>query len=449
MKWDELLIQERLYDPDYDVQPNRPLYTQDADRIVFSAPFRRLANKTQVHPLYDNDHIHHRLIHSVETSLVGRSLGMSVGHWLEQEGHIDGKGEMTRHALAGIVNAACLAHDIGNPPFGHSGEEAIGTWFSERFDANQGLFAHAKVDHGVKAELCKFEGNAQGFRLIAKLEMYRNMGGMRLSLPVLGAFQKYPARARTSKYLGEAHYIGLKKFGVFEAEWDVFVDVSEKLGLIEGQSEHGTWFKRHPLVYLVEAADDICYEILDLEDAFISGDLEEQAVINALKPIANPNRNVSNMSPEERIAFFRARSIGKAIESCVEAFKENYELIMCGDFNSSLIKTCALDSAFSEISKIAKRQIFTARRKTELEVSGRNVIRSVLDGVSPIFEDLAANDWDEEALSSHNIQVKRALNLDFRDAKCHNTGLHCLADFVSGMTDRYAVKTSKLLRGVL
>lgn len=446
MAWEKLLLQQRLSDPDYTAQANRPLFTQDADRIVFSAPFRRLANKTQVQPLYENDHVHHRLIHSVETSMVGRSLGMSIGHWLEEEGKFDDLEDVNRFVVAGTVQAACLAHDIGNPPFGHSGEDAIGSWFEEKFEQNSGLFRDANV--GLKDELCKFEGNAQGFRLIARQEMYRNSGGMRLSLPVLGAFQKYPARARTSEYLGRDKYVGLKKFGVFEGEWEVFQKVATELGLMEEMSDQGSWYRRHPLVYLVEAADDICYEILDLEDAFSSGDLDEETVIKALRPIANPNKNTSFFSAEEKVAFFRAKSIGNAIAACVEAFKANYTDIMMGTFNSSLVEASDLASPFSAISDIAKRQIFTARRKTELEVSGRTIIRRTLDGIIPLFEDLQDKSWDSDKLKSHNQQIMRALDLDFREVDKSESALHCLADYVSGMTDRYAVKVSKMVSGI-
>ena len=211
MDWARLLDGHRLQDPAYAERPNRPTYVQDSDRITFSAPFRRLANKTQVHPLYDNDHIHHRLIHSIETSSVGRSLGMEVGDWLEQQ-EVVPAGE--RHKIAGIIGTACLAHDIGNPPFGHSGEEAIGRWFAEKFASDAPLFS--ELDPDLRLEFEKFEGNAQGFRILTRLEMNRP-GGMRLTHGTLGAFIKYPVTARVRKSIA-VHDGGLKKFGVFESE---------------------------------------------------------------------------------------------------------------------------------------------------------------------------------------------------------------------------------------
>ena len=444
MEWAELLRQERLGDETYQAEEHRPLFTQDADRIVFSEPFRRLANKTQVHPLYEHDHIHHRLIHSVETSSVGRSLGLAVGHWLDVERKVLPSG-VDKFTVGGTVQAACLAHDIGNPPFGHSGEAAIGSWFEEYFE-RQGILSD--VSDGVKKELVKFEGNAQGFRILTKLEMYETNGGMRLSLPVLGAFQKYPTRARTSDHLGKAHYVGLKKFGVFEDEWDVFCSISEKLGLFEESSDHGSWYRRHPLVYLVEAADDICYEIVDLEDAFTSGDLDENTVISALRPIAKKNEDLSQSTPAAQIAYLRSVSIGSAISACVESFKENYEEIMTGEFNSSLVEASTLSQEFSEIHGLASSRIFTARRKTELEVSGRSVLRRALTSLLPLYEDLAKKEWDANRLGSHFQQVIRALDLKLELVSDNATALHSMADFVSGMTDRYAVKVSKQLSGI-
>ena len=444
MNWEKLLIQERLGDAEYVAEEHRPLHTQDADRIVFSEPFRRLANKTQVHPLYEHDHIHHRLIHSVETSSVGRSLGLSIGHWLEKEKKVLPP-QADKFTVGGTVQAACLAHDIGNPPFGHSGEDAISSWFEEYFEKQGRL---SQVDDGIKKELVKFEGNAQGFRILTRLEMYKQNSGMRLSLPVLGSFQKYPARARTADFLGKERYVGLKKFGVFEDEWSIFAETAERIGLLVETSEHGSWYRRHPLVYLVEAADDICYEIVDLEDAFTSGDLDEDTVIDALRPISGKNGELQGDTPAAQIAYLRSISIGSAISACVAAFQENYEGIMQGEFNSSLIEASSLSEEFSRIHGLARKRIFTARRKTELEVSGRSVIRRVLDSLLPLYEELSQRDWDTEKLGSHFQQVIRAIDLNLDLVDSNATALHSMADFVSGMTDRYAVRVSKQLSGI-
>jgi dGTPase len=447
MEWQKLLLQERFGDPEYVQEPHRPLYVQDADRISFSAPFRRLANKTQVHPLYENDHIHHRLIHSVETSSVGRSLGMSVGHWLEETQRVD---IGAKHIIAGTVQAACLAHDIGNPPFGHSGEAAIGTWFEDRFANRQGLFG--EIDSNKWLEFENFEGNAQGLRLLTRLEMYFNDGGMRLSHAVLGAFQKYPGTAQTLESVRaelQKPYCGAKKFGVFEAEYEAFTIIAEKCGLIQVDFGKQIWWRRHPLVFLVEAADDICYNILDLEDAFTANDLSFDRVIELMEPICGkPNRDLGSASTSELISYYRARSIGSAIAACVDAFKDNYEEIMSGEFSTSLVEESTKADEFATIKDVMKREIFSAKRKTELEVGGRNVIRKTMDGLYPVFEDLAHCKWEPAKLTNYNQKVVRALNIDLRLAKSPYDALHCFSDFVSGMTDRYAVHISKMLSGI-
>ncbi|UNZ53831.1 dGTP triphosphohydrolase [Agrobacterium tumefaciens] len=442
MNWQNLLDRRRLCDANYVEKPDRPTFIQDADRITFSAPFRRLANKTQVHPLYENDHLHHRLIHSVETASVGRSLGIAVGDWLEKE---HGLREGEKHVVAGMTQAACLAHDIGNPPFGHSGEAAIGSWFTECFRGPSEMFG--AIEAPLRLEFEDFEGNAQGFRIISRLEMYRNAGGMRLSLGVLGAFAKYPVTARV-RVSATQPYCGLKKFGVFESDAKLFAQVAEAVGLPAETIGADRWWRRHPLVFLVEAADDICYNILDLEDAYASGDLPEHVVLKLLQSLAGiPNVDLADRTTDEIIAYARARAIGSAIDACVAAFKANYDGIMSGSFSGSLIEASAKSSEFAAIKKLSKQRLFTSPRKTELEVFGRNIVHRVLDGLIGVFEQLRAGNWDPAALDGYHEQLRRAANLDLRDVKDEYTALHALTDYVSGMTDRYAVKIAKLVAG--
>jgi len=448
MKWNTLLSNERLHDPKYSEQVNRSIFSQDYDRIVFSEPFRRLANKTQVQPLYEHDHVHHRLIHSIEVGSVGRSLAMAIGQWLVERGTIE-RGE--ENSLSNIVQAACAAHDIGNPPFGHSGENAIGAWFSENFADPKGMFA--SLDKTLQDEFCAFEGNAQGFRIIARTEMYRNDGGMRLSKAVLGAFMKYPHSAATKKGLSakaymEDGYFGKKKFGIFNSELPLFEEVAGSLNLTKVEVGPNTWWRRHPLVFVVEAADDICYNIVDLEDAFTTGELRFEVVRSALFDLADkPNRDTSEMSKSEQIAYLRAVSIGKAIESCLEAFKENYSSIIAGTFSKSLVEAGELSGQFDAIKQLAGASIFTARRKTELEVSGHRIIGNVLSGLLPIYEQLATKNWDQDSLDDHSKQVVRALLLDLNGISNTEQALHGMTDFVSGMTDRYALRISRMLSG--
>lgn len=449
MDWGRLLSARRLGDTGYQPQQSRSIFVQDHDRIVFSAPFRRLANKTQVQPLYENDHVHHRLIHSIEVSSVGRSLAMRVGQWLADEHRVAAD---RIPDIADIVQAACVAHDIGNPPFGHSGEDAMGAWFAAGFAGKSPLMA--ALDPDLRGQFTAFEGNAQGFRILTRLEMYRGQGGMRLSQATLGAFAKYPVTApdRARLLAGAppgAGTAGLKKFGIFRSDLPQFAEVAAALGLPgRGQPGAPAW-ARHPLVYLMEAADDITYNIVDIEDAFTTGELSFAAVRSLLTELAGqPNTATTGMTQAEEIAYLRARSIGQAIEACVQAFIDQYDAIMRGAFAGDLVGASRLGPVFDSIRQVARDSIFTAPRKTELELSGRRIIANVMSGILPVYEELAACGWQEAGLSAHARQLVRAMSLDLRDVADAETALHALADFTSGMTDRYALRIARMLSGL-
>jgi len=445
MDWETLLNPGRLCRPDYEEKPGRPAYLQDYDRILFSEPFRRLAQKTQVHPLYHHDHLHHRMIHSMETSSVGRSLGIQVGQRLVDKALL---AEGQQHTMAGIVQAACLMHDIGNPPFGHSGEDAIGEWFAAQFRAGTGLAAG--VPQAQQSEFIRFEGNAQGFRIAASLEMGRQSGGMQLSHATLGAFMKYPCTARAGLKKNDA-YVGRKKFGVFETEATLFAETAVALGLPQEGEGASRWWRRHPLAFLVEAADDICYRILDLEDAATIGDLPTDQVIEILERIAPSKRPAEpGMTAHEIVALRRAMAIGAAIGAAVDAFMDNYAAIMDGSFNGDLMGMSSKAGVFAELENISNARIFTARRKTELEIAGRQVLHDLLDHFHALYTELKAEGWDAEALQARQdywAKLIRATDLDLRDVTDDYTALHALADYVSGMTDRYAVRMRDMIAG--
>ncbi len=448
MQWDQLLNAGCLCRPTYEHQPQRPFYQQDYDRILFSEPFRRLAQKTQVHPLYDNDHVHHRMIHSMETSSVGRSLGMEVGQRLVDLGRLR---EGQQYQMAGVVQAACLVHDIGNPPFGHSGEESIGDWFAKQFRFDTGLASGIATPQ--RAEFEAFEGNAQGFRIVSKLEMARRDGGMRLSYATLGAFAKYPCTAE-AKALSTENYVGLKKFGVFHGEQALFAEAAEALGLPQEGTGGTRWWRRHPLAFLVEAADDICYRILDIEDAATVGDLDRDTVTELLEQITGkPNDpRASEMNIKDRVGMLRALAIGSSIQAAVDAFVENYDAIMLGEFNDGLMEVSAKADAFKQLKELSNNRIFVARRKTELEVLGRQVLHSILDHFHELFVDLRACDWEQQRfLQQHGYWAKliRAVDLDLRGVNDAYSAAHALGDFVSGMTDRYAVRVRDMVTGTL
>ena len=223
--------------------------------------------------------------------------------------------------------------------------------------------------------------------------------------------------------------------------------VAARTGLVAGDRSK-TWWRRHPLVFLVEAADDICYNILDLEDAFTAGDLSYNEVAALLSAVSGRvPRDDRGDTQTEKIAFLRAVAIGKAFEDCSKAFAENYDAIMSGGFTQGLIEASEQADAFAEIGQVASERIFTSPRKTELEVMGRNLVHRLLDGVLPVFEALEIAGWQADALSGYAEQLNRALGLDLRTVQDRYSALHALADYVSGMTDRYAVKISKIIYG--
>lgn len=446
MDWGRLLDLRRLGDPGYQPQPHRPIHQQDIDRIVFSQPFRRLANKTQVHPLHDNDHIHHRLIHSLEVASVGRSIATEIGAWLADEQRIEGG---SVEVIAGLVQTACMAHDIGNPPFGHSGEEAIASWFRDRFAAPGGILADIAPDD--RHEFEAFEGNAQGFRILTRTEMYRNAGGLRLAQGALGAFSKYPVAAadrhRIAAGSADAQYIGLKKYGVFQNDADTFAAIARSTGLIEvcvdGPDGDGParFWRRHPLCFIMEAADDICYNIMDLEDASICGDIDTDTVKSHLRQLwGDPDKPAGT-----GIAPYRARAIGGAVAACVAAFQDHYGAIMAGSLSQPLIAASGKAAAFGAIREISKERIFGATRKSELEIQGRNIVWRMLDGLFPLFDELGARGWDHARLSPYSAQVARTLGLPAGMVGNAYDALHALTDFVSGSTDRYALKIADML----
>jgi dGTPase len=326
----------------------------------------------------------------------------------------------------------------------------MGGWFAERLVEPKGFLAD--VEKSNRTEFSNFEGNAQGFRIITRLEMYRNDGGMRLSKATLGAFTKYPVSSVVREAVVDSRelpYIGLKKFGLFRSEVDLFEDAAGTLGLPHEILNAGSWWRRHPLVFIVEAADDICYNIVDLEDAFTTGELSFETVRTLLQRAAgNPNRDIVALNQAEHIALLRALSIGAAVDSCLEAFKANYDAIMSGTFSGSLSSAGPMGPVFAEMEQLSKDQVFTARRKTELEVSGRRVIENVMSGVFPVFEDLANSGWKAAKLKAHNKQLVRAVDLDIRHVDNAEEALHALADFTSGMTDRHAVRISRMLTGI-
>ena len=413
-------------------EAGRSHFQKDIDRIIFSSAFRRLNDKTQVHPLSKNDNIHTRLPHSLEVSSVGRSLGTKVGERLYEElKYVD----IMPSNVGDIVQAACLAHDIGNPPFGHSGEAAIRDWFKVNADRD---FLQELTTAQLN-DFQNFEGNAQGLRIITKLEYYLFEGGMRLTYATLGTFMKYPW---TSDLLASA---GKKKYGCNQSEQAILTEIATELGLCRRSTS--SWC-RHPLAYLMEAADDICYASIDLEDGIERGFITYDEVIETLGIIVDFDR-IPPLHPScegddllnRRIAIARGRAINVLIEGVVDTFIQYKDDLLNGDFqDDDLITACGgrVKEFIDAAKNTAKEKIFNHPRKMQIEVGSHATIEILLNAFILATSDLKnSNDDLVLAAKSQTIlnlmgshQPKQAWSL-------HHSYLHVL-DFITGMTDNYA-----------
>ena len=445
MDWSQLLSADRLGRERRSVprDPARSEFRRDADRITFSTAFRRLQDKTQVFPLADNDYVRTRLTHSLEVSSVGRSLGARTGAVICQ-----------RHGLAAhgsdfgdIVAAAALAHDLGNPPFGHSGEDAIRHWFKTSPTAHD---ASGTLTPEQRADIERYEGNAQGFRLITRLQMPDNPGGLQLTHATLGAFTKYPRES----IIPETGVRGAsaKKFGFYQSEREHFASVAETCGLIRRAPGTACW-ARHPLAFLVEAADDICYRLVDFEDGFRLGHLEYDEVresFMALIPPANhPKRLHDAHTDHRRVQLLRDIAIGAAIEECAEIFLENEATILSGEFDVPLIDAVPSAEAWTTIQKRSVETIYATTRGVEIEAAGFEVLGGLLDIFVSSLNDAAISERPS-ARSRKLLQLVPAETLGPNrtpDPDPYHRLLKML-DFVSGMTDSYAVSLYKKVRGI-
>ena len=377
MNWEKLLSLKRFGDTKKrerkDQDETRLGFEVDYDRIIFSSEFRSLQDKTQVVPLSNEDFVHTRLTHSLEVSVVGRSLGRQVGtKILEKFPDLKNKYGYQANDFGAIVAAASLAHDIGNPPFGHSGEKSIGQFFI----SGKGKEFSKELSKKQYQDLCDFEGNANGFKILTQSRIGRE-GGLRLSYATLGAFVKYPKESLPIKPTSNVTH---KKYGFFQTEVDVFSDIAEELGL--NKDETGSYI-RHPLAYLVEAADDICYTIIDFEDGINLGLIEEEFaleyLINLVRDSINTEKYHKLSNTYDRISYLRALSINTLINECVEIFMNNEDQIMQGVFTSSLLDKSKYKAQIDDIIKISVENIYESKEVIEKEIAGYNLISVLLE----------------------------------------------------------------------
>ncbi|RYD83215.1 MAG: deoxyguanosinetriphosphate triphosphohydrolase [Verrucomicrobiaceae bacterium] len=447
MNWSQLLSADRLgLTKRAVVDPSRSAFQIDSDRIIFSSAFRRLQDKTQVFPLADNDYVRTRLTHSLEVASVARSLGARVGAEICRKYAI----EDCFHAsdVGAIVSAAALAHDLGNPPFGHSGEDAIRHWFKTSAIA---LEARAQLTLEQKADIERFEGNAQGFRLITRLQMPDNPG-LRLTCATLGAFTKYP---RASRLAPEVDLCGAstKKYGFFQSELPFFQEVAERTGLI--QRHPGVpWWTRHPLVFLVEAADDICYRLVDFEDGFRLKHLSYEEVRESFLRITgdpkDPERADRMEDEKEKIAFLRAKAIGSAVEQCATLFREKEEAILRGEWDEPLLEHIPSAVELERIRIRSVETIYATPRGVGIEAAGYEVLGGLLEIFFGSADDVARHGKSASPRSRKMLQLvpTQFLGKDRAPQADPYTRLLRMIDFVSGMTDSYAVSLYKKVRGI-
>ena len=414
---------------------DRSEFQRDYDRLIFSAPFRRLQNKTQVFPLPGSVFVHNRLTHSLEVSCVGRSLGNDVANQLLKK-HPD---LVDSHIseIGSIVSAACLAHDLGNPPFGHSGEKAISTYFSE----GQGMALKKELSPMEWDDLTHFEGNANAFRILTHQFEGRRKGGFVMTYSTLASIVKYPF---SSQLAGKK-----SKFGFFLSEEADYQKIARELGIIQlSKPDEPLRYARHPLVYLVEAADDICYQMMDIEDAhklkLLTHDETKGLYMlffdeKRKKRIEEVCRIVTDVN--EQIAYLRSSVIGALIKECTRVFTENEKKILAGEFEGALIKhICSpLKEAYENCSAIAFQRIYRSSDVLDIELAGFRVISTLID--------LMINAVRSPEKAYSQLLINRISGQYNVNAPTLYGKIQAVLDYISGMTDVYALDLYRKIKG--
>jgi len=438
MNWLQLLSSQRAGQTQSVHEQSRSAFEQDYDRIIFSHPFRKLQDKTQVHPLPELDFVHTRLTHSLEVSSVGRSLGKRVGEVILQK-HPELQKNFSLFDFGAIVAVASLAHDIGNPPFGHAGEDAISDFFAHH---PQGQIFKEKVNEAEWNDLIKFEGNAQGFRLLTK-----NQYGLKLTFATLGAFTKYPCPALFPQR--DKSKRSQKKFGYFQTEKEIFDNVASQLGLKEKTDVSF----RHPLAFLVEAADDICYSIIDLEDGCSLGLVSYEEARVLFEGVITKNKSKLGKlgqlaSQQEKIGYLRALAIGDLMDECSSLFLSKEEDILSGTFDQALADHCPSKEALQKIIDVSRTKIYQARQVVEIEAAGHEVLPGLLEEFTKAGLYLMQN---QKSRKYQNLQLLLPKEVHV-EIVAHPENAYLMLrnviDFVSGLTDRHALSLYRKIKGI-
>jgi dGTPase len=438
MEWGKLLKPYRLGCPKEECRhnPNRSEFQKDFDRIIFSPAFRRLNGKTQVFPFPETDIIHTRLTHSLEAASVGRSLGTIVGNEINNRDK-----EVLGFELGSVVCVACLAHDIGNPPLGHSGETAI----SEFFNSNKGQRIIKDLSSAEKADFERFEGNAMGFHILSYSNPNKTSvtGGHRLTYPTLAAFTKYP---RPVLIENKKDGVSEKKPGLFQLDKECFAEIAHELEVNE-KEEGGRWY-RHPLAFLTEAADDICYGIMDLEDGYKHGMITYAIASELFKEICDAPSgktdisNIRNIKDErEKVGYLRAKAINSLIHQMATVFLDNESVILQAKFDQQLCKIIESNEVMERIINISVSQIYSHRPVIQVEAAGFQVLPGLLDVFLTALKDIKKE-------SSKKILQLIPAEYKFDYEKEPYEAIMSITAYIAGMTDTFAVNTYRTLQGI-
>lgn len=425
----------------------RTAFHKDYDRLVFSQSFRQLNQKTQVHPLTHEMGIHTRLTHSLEVSCVGRSLGMLAAEKLGENLPRDISGA----DIGVIVQAACLAHDIGNPPFGHAGEYAIRDWFYQ--PSQRGFLS--QFSPRQQLDLLGFEGNAQGFRLLTRNEHHPDNGGMRLTAATLGAFMKYPYASTPVNPISDTvpAPMSIRKFGCFDSEVAYLDQLGELLQLVPTN----LGYARHPLAYLLEAADDICYALIDLEDGILLGMLSYEEVEPLLirlvgKRLGTPPEVIHNAPVAQKLAALRGRAMRRLVDKVTDAFVEHEAALLAGTLSGSLFDHCPenVKHNIQAAKQLANTRIFNHPSKVRMEIMANRCLHTLLDAFMP----LARLDHGDSASINRFEQVRllslingHLANFGRRLGEDSYQNALCILDMITGMNDHEAYHMARALNG--
>ena len=442
MNWNELLSAKRWGYEDRQVGEQfdaRSEFQRDYDRLIFSSPFRRLQNKTQVFPLPGAVFVHNRLTHSLEVASVGRSLGRLFYNIIKQEQPDIDQTAPFLQEVGNIISVACLSHDLGNPAFGHSGEAAISSYFIE----GKGQMYREQVTPEEWADLTHFEGNANALRILTHPFNGKDKKGFALTYATLASIVKYPCSAAEGHVKAYHHR---KKYGYFDTEKEAFRKIAKELGLAPDPSNPNGYL-RHPLVYLVEAADDICYNIIDLEDAHHLKILSYQEVEELLLPLCGGEdlrkRLRSLGDTGSRIELLRAKAINTLIHACAKVFAKNQAKFLAGTFESALMD--ALDdkivAQLKKISAISVERIYNAPTVVQIEVAGFHVMNALLEEFVPAYLKTQKGHFDEKIVA----MMPEQFHTDKTDTY---SKIRAVLDYVSGMTDVYAIDLYRKIKGI-